>query len=413
MTAPYNDAGDWFNPSDPRVRHDRYRAFARLRREAPVFYHETLKLWFISRYEDIASLLTDKRLGRSMSQVLPKREHPDFRDDGSNNRYPCFERYVQSGFIEKEGPDHTRLRKLVHAVFTPRRVDNLRTRVETITADLLTTAMAGGEADFLEDFATPLPVVVIAELLGVPEADRHRLRPWSRDIVGVFDLDGGRSAWQRAETATEAFAGYLLDLSTKRSEQPTDDLISALVSVEEDGDRLTRDELIATCILLLNAGHEATVNAAGNGMLALFRHPDQWRALRENPDLIPSAVEEMLRYDSPLQMFKRWVLEDFEYQGHSLRQGSQVALLFASANRDESRFDNASTFDIDRRDNPHLAFGKGMHFCIGAPLARMELQVTFSTLLRRAPRITLLSDSPRYRDSFVFRGLEALPVRFR
>jgi len=387
-------AEEWFNPSDRSLRSDPYPVFERLRREAPIFYHEELNLWFFSRFEDISYLLTDKRLGRSMRPVLSPREGARLDEEDPWNRYPNFKRFIHSSFIEKEGPDHARLRKLVHAVFTPRRVADLRNRVVAITDELLEPALERGEIDFLEDFAAPLPVAVIAEMLGVPESDRHLLRFWSSDIVRVFDLDEEAADRQRAEDATKAFAEYLRALASRRRKEPAGDLISALVLVEEDGDRLTSDELIATCILLLNAGHEATVNAAGNGMLALFRHPGQLQTLREHPALMATAIEEMLRYDSPLQMFKRWVLERFEYKGHTFAHGSEVAFLYGSANRDEKQFVNAESFDITRRKNPHLAFGKGVHFCMGAPLARMELQATFATLLHRTPRITLVTESP-------------------
>ena len=266
--------------------------------------------------------------------------------------------------------------------------------------------------DFIADLAAPLPVQVIAELLGWPPHERHRLRPWSAQIVRLYEKDYTTQDEERAESATTEFAAMLIELAAERRADPRDDLISALVAVRDQGDRLTGDELISTCMLLLNAGHEATANAAGNGLWALFRHPDQMARLRENPTLLPSAIDEMLRYDAPLQLFHRYVLEDMEYGGYELRRGEQIGLLYGSANRDSQAFDRPDEFDVARAPNRHLAFGAGVHFCLGAQLARLELEVLFGTLLSRLAMLRLDGEPPHYRPGLVFRGLEGLNIRW-
>src|SRR5690606_17492672 len=238
----------------------------------------------------------------------------------------------------------------------------------------------------------PLPVTVIAELLGVPEADRHHLRPWSQAIVAMYELDHTPEQERRAVQAAIEFSDYLRQLARERRRNPQNDLITALAQVEEQGDTLSEDELISTCVLLLNAGHEATANVIGNGMLALLHHPAQFDRLRANPALVSTAVEEMMRYDTPLQLFRRWTLEDVVYKGIELRRGTQIALVFGAANRDPAVFDQPNTFDITRADNPHISFGGGVHYCLGAPLARLELQIAIRTLIERFP--TLRLDGP-------------------
>jgi cytochrome P450 len=313
--------------------------------------------------------------------------------------------------FDKEPPDHTRLRLLVHKVFTPRRVENLRGQIQAITDELIDQAQPKEQMDLLEDFAVPLPVSVIAELLGVPEADRHRLRPWSRDIVAMYELNHTPEQADRAIGAAIEFSDYLRQLARERKHDPHDDLISALASVEEAGDMLTEDELISTCVLLLNAGHEATVNVIGNGMWAMFQNPDQFQLLQQQPEFVKTAVEEMMRYDTPLQLFRRWVLEDMDYKGFPFKQGQEVALLFGAANRDPQQFADPARFDITRQDNPHISFSLGIHYCLGAPLARLELQIAIETLMRRLPNLRLEAE-PEYRDGYVIRGLKNLLVQF-
>jgi unspecific monooxygenase len=302
------------------------------------------------------------------------------------------------------------LRRLVSAALDPRRIRKLRDRVQAVVNELLERIAPHGNMEFLEELAVPLPVHMISELLGWPAEQRDRLRPWSAHIVRLYEKDYTREDEARAENAATEFSAALNDLADERGRTPRDDLVSALVAVRDHGNRLSRDELVATCILLLNAGHEATVNGAGNGLLALLRHPEQLARLRSEPTLIGTAIEELLRFDAPLQLFHRFVLEDFEHAGVKFARGDMVGFLYGSANRDPQGFERADELDLARKPNSHLAFGAGTHFCLGAPLARLELDVLFTTLLRRLPNIRLYGGKPEFRRGLVFRGLKQLRV---
>lgn len=379
---------------------DPYPYYDILRDANPILYDPEWKLWFISTYEDINTLLRDRRLGRDM-EGAPK---PDPRTP--------FGKLHHNSLMEKEPPDHTRLRSLVNKAFTPARVEALRPQVTEMAHRLLDTIQPRREMDLLADFAEPLPVMVIAELLGVPEDGRAFLRPWSHAIVAMYELAPSPEDALKANQAVSEFSVYLQRLIMQRRVAPRADLISALVEAEEAGDRLSEEELIATCILMLNAGHEATVNAIANGMLAFFYSPEQYNLLKRSPDLNKTAVEEILRYDTPLQLFRRWVREDTAYKGFRFEKGSQLALLYAAGNRDPARFPDPHRFDITRQDNPHLGFGAGIHYCVGAPLARLEMQVALQVLVERLPNLRLASEHIEYRLSYVIRGLKALPVVF-
>jgi cytochrome P450 len=397
-----------FDPLAPEFKRDPYPMYDTLRRETPIFFAEELGFWFVSRHEDVSSLLRDRRFGRTITHIMSREEAglPP-----KNPKYAPFSKLSENSMFDKEPPEHTRLRSLVHKVFTPRRVEALRGKIEAISDELIDRALPNGRLDLLEDFAVPIPVTVIAELLGVPEADRHHLRPWSSDIVALYELNHTPAQADRAIAAAQEFSDYLRSLARQRKHDPQDDLISALATVEEAGEVLTEDELISTCVLLLNAGHEATVNVMGNGMLALFQNPDQLHLLRDRPELVRTAVEELMRYDTPLQLFRRWVLEDVDYRGFQFRRGQEIALLFGSANRDPLVFTQPEKLDITREDNPHISFSLGIHYCLGAPLARLELQTALRTLVRRLPEMRL-EYQPEYRDSYVIRGLKDLIVAF-
>ncbi|MEP6983971.1 MAG: cytochrome P450 [Chloroflexota bacterium] len=396
-----------FNPSDPEFQHNPYPVYDELRATTPIFYWEPWKIWFFTRYEDINTLLRDRRLGRTMQHILP----PEQRYVPSPTLEP-FERLGQYSLFDKEPPEHTRLRGLVHKVFTPRRVEGLRLQIGNICNDLVDAVVETGQIEVLSDFAVPLPVNVISELLGVPEADRPLLRPWSNNIVAMYELDHTPEQERLAVQSSTEFTDYLGNLAAKRRAHPQGDLISALVQVEEAGERLTMDELIATCVLLLNAGHEATVNVIGNGLWALLHNTIQFQKLIRQPKLIPSAVEELMRYDTPLQLFRRWVLEDMEYGGYHFKQGDELGFMFGAANRDPARFNNPNGLDITREDNAHITFGGGVHYCLGAPLARLELQIAFETLLSRLPKLRLAGAIPTFKDAYVIRGLHDLRLRF-
>jgi cytochrome P450 len=390
---------------DPAVVADPYAAFARARAVAPVQWHDGLGLWLAFTHAESNAVLRDRRLGRIWADRAP------------SERFESFNLIHRNAILEMEPPHHTRLRRLISTAFARGHVERLRPWVEELAGRLVDGLLeeSGGSrpVDLLPGMAEQLPVAVIAELLGVPQADRPLLRPWSNAIVKMYEYERTREREDAAERAADEFVTYLRALAAERRKNPGDDLVSHLVTVRDsDGDRLTEDELVTTCILLLNAGHEATVNVTGNGTLALLRHPDQLRRLREDRSLLPAAIEELMRFDSPLQLFERTATEDVEIGGITVAAGQKVAALLGSANRDPAVFDEPDTLDVGRAENPHISFGAGVHFCIGAPLARVELQATFGALLDRTSSLEL-GGEPVRRPEFVIRGLAQLPVLLR
>ncbi|MFD9591510.1 cytochrome P450 [Kitasatospora sp. NPDC059973] len=384
-----------------------YDAYSELREHAPVTYYEPTGQWLVSRHEDVSALLRDRRLGRTYTHRFT---HEEFGRPAPDPAHEPFHTLNDHGLLDLEAPDHTRIRRLVSKAFTPRMVEGLRPTVRRLAAELVDGLLAAGGGDLVAAVAEPLPVAVIAEMLGVPEGDRHLLRPWSADITGMFELNPTEEAARRAVTASTEFSDYLRALIRERRTEPGGDLISALIQAQEGADALSEQEMVSTCVLLLNAGHEATVNTTGNGWWALFRNPGELARLRGSVDeLLPTAVEELMRWDTPLQMFERWVLEDIEVRGVTVPRGSEVALLFGSANRDPARFADPDRLDLGRADNPHVTFGAGIHFCLGAPLARLELTESYGALLRRVPGLRLVRE-PRWRPGYVIRGLEELLV---
>jgi cytochrome P450 len=396
-----------FDPHDVGFVAHPYPVYARLREAGPIHYFKETNQWIVPRYEDVNRLLRDRRFGRTYHHLAT---HPEMGRPEEPEWHAPFWTLIRSGILDMEPPDHTRVRTLVSKAFTPRRVQELRPFVQRIMDGLVDRVQGAGEFDLITEIAEPLPVTVIAELLGVPEPDRHLLRPWSAEICRMYELQPTDEDARAAVQASEEFSAYLRDLSRVRRRDPRGDLISALTQVVEEGEKLTEQELIGTCVLLLNAGHEATVNVTGNGWWSLFRNPDQLARLREDPSLVGRAAEELMRYDTPLQMFERWVLEDSEIHGQRVARGQELALLFGSANRDPDVFDRPDELDVGREHNPHMSFGAGIHFCLGAPLARVELQVSFGTLLRRLPRMELVEE-PEWKANYIIRGLRELRVR--
>src|SRR5881227_1912657 len=328
-----------FDPWSPQFVAYPYDVYAQLRAESPVSFHESTNQWLVARYDDVNSLLRDRRLGRTYLHVAT---HEEMGRPPDPDHLAPFWHVIRNGMLDREPPDHTRLRRLVSQAFTPRRVEALRPTVARLAGELVDAFVAAGGGDLIASVAEPLPVTVIAEMLGVPPADRHRLRPWSADICGMYELNPTRAAADAAVRACEEFSAYLRDLARARRADPRDDLVTALSHV----DGLTEDELVGTCVLLLNAGHEATVNVTGNGWWSLFRHPGQLARLRDDHGLVPRAVEELMRFDTPLQMFERWVLEDFELHGARIPKGAELGLLFGSANHDPSVFDHPDVLDV-------------------------------------------------------------------
>ncbi|AZM54481.1 cytochrome P450 [Streptomyces sp. WAC 01529] len=402
-----NKAPHPFTPAAADFVANPYPAYAHLRATGRAHYNPPTDQWLIPHHADVSALLRDRRVGRAYRHRFT---HEEFGRTPPPPEQEPFHTLNDKGMLDLEPPTHTRIRRLVAKAFTPRTVEGLRTYVSELADALVRDLVADGGGDLAARVAEPLPVAVIAQMLGIPESDRPLLRPWSAAICGMYELNPTEETAARAVRASVEFTSYLKDLIAHRREKPGDDLISGLIAAYEDGQSLSEQEMISTCVLLLNAGHEATVNATVNGWYALFRNPAQLAALRADPArLIPTAVEELMRYDTPLQLFERWVLDDIEIDGVTIPRGAELALLFGSANHDPAVFTRPAELDIARRDNPHISFSAGIHYCIGAPLARIELAASMGALLRRAPGMRLAAE-PRRKPNFVIRGLAELRV---
>jgi cytochrome P450 len=383
--------------------------YARLRAEAPV-YRMTLPTkepaWLVTRYDDVAMVLKDERFVKHEANALTPEQIA---------RRPWFRKVfkmLKRSMLNQDPPDHTRLRALVHKAFTPRMIELMRDRVVDLTEELLENVQGRGRIDLIRDYALPLPSTIIAEMLGVPAGDRHAFHRWSSALLSAAV---STPALLKAIPNIWALLRYMRKIIKKRRADLKDDLISALIRVEESGDRLSEDELLAMALLLLVAGHETTVNLIGNGTLALLEHPDEMERLRNDPSLIKMAVEEILRYTSPVEMAtERYTREDVTIAGVTIPRGEMVFAVIASANRDDRQFANPDSLDVAREPNKHLSFGLGPHFCLGAPLARLEGQLAIDTLLRRAPdlRLTIAPDQLRWRRGLLLRGLESLPLTY-
>jgi len=387
---------------------DPYPAYARLRDEAPVLPLERppFRFVFVTRYADVAAILRDARFSAM--------KFPDalvaMALQSDDPHVVALAKVISNVMLVKDGADHARLRGLASKAFTPRVVESLRHRIEAIVSELLDEADRHGGLELMRDFASPLPVAVIAELLGLPARDRRQIKAWSDAIVPV--LDGSIRDASLASVARGAFEfrAYLKDVVEQRRKDPGDDLLSALIAAHERDDSLTEDELLATAILLLGAGHETTTNWIGNGVHALLRHPGELARLGRDRSLVRSAVEELLRFDSPVQATSRTPREDVVIGGVAIPAGVEINLFLGSANRDATQFEDADRLDLGRSENRHLAFGLGPHFCLGAPLARLEAQIAFDRLLQRFPKIELSGPPPRYKPGLVLRGLESLSL---
>lgn len=390
-----------FNPLDPGFAADPYAHYARLRGEGPAI-RSPLGLLVFTGHEACAEILRDPRFGHGAYEQDSPFGTPDGGvDNGEQAR----------SFLLLDPPDHTRLRGLVSKAFTARRIQRLRPRVEEIVAGLVAGGVARGSMDVIGDLAYPLPVTVISELLGVPPEDHERFRGWSDALARGLDPDFLLPEEQLAaqRTAREEFRAYFAELAARRRAEPAEDLLSDLVRLQAEGAEFSDAELLSTCALLLVAGHETTVNLIGNGTLALLRHPDQLAWLREDPERVGTAVEELLRYDPPVQLSGRQAFEDVEVCGQAVRAGEQVLLLLAAANRDPAVFPDPDRLDLARGTSRHLAFGLGIHFCLGAPLARLEGEAALRELTRHDLELTV--DAPAYKENLVLRGLAGLPVR--
>ncbi|MFD6873574.1 MULTISPECIES: cytochrome P450 [unclassified Streptomyces] len=403
-----------FDPWDAAFVADPYPAYRELREQGRALWSEATGQWLVPHYADVNGLLRDRRLGRT---YLHRFSHEEFGREAPPPEHEPFHTLNDNGMLDLEDPAHGRVRRLVAKAFTPRTVERLAPEVERLARELVDGLRKDGGGDLLTAVAEPLPVAVIGELLGVPVADRGLLRPWSADICGMYELRPDEETARRAVTASVEFSAYLRELIAERRKRPGTDLISGLIAAHDDEGRLSEQEMISTCVLLLNAGHEATVNTTVNGWWALFRNPEQLAELRADPGAtdpkkLSTAVDELMRYDTPLQLFERWVLEDIQVGGTFIPRGAEVALLFGSANRDPARFTNPDELDLTRTDNPHLTFGAGIHYCLGAPLARLELTASFGALLEPGLPPLRLVREPRWQDGYVIRGLRELLVEF-
>ena len=386
------------NFSDPAFVENPYPALKELRQAGKPVWHEETGMFLAARYNDANAVLRTKTLGRIFTPKEPESQWHEFNWLHSDS------------LLDSEPPKHTRLRSLVGKAFSRSRIEGLRPEVERIANLLLDEAenkvSASGKFDLIADYAEPLPVKVIAALLGFPDEDEHLLRPWSQSIVKMYEVNPSLEAQAEAQQAAHEFAEYVRDLMNKRKAQPGADLISELATVEEAGEKLNAQELIATCVLLLNAGHEASVNGFGNGMVATFERPEQLELLKKNPrGVSDSAIEEFLRFDAPLHLFERTATADTEIGGVMVKTGQKIASLLGSANRDETVFERADELDLTREQNPHIGFGAGIHFCLGAPLSRIEMSASLPLLFERFPNLSL-AEEPKRRPTFVLRGYE-------
>ena len=382
---------------------DPYPALKKLREVGAPFWHEETSMFLAAGFKDASAVLRNRTLGRIFDPKTPE------------SKWESFNWLHSDSILDSEPPKHTRLRSLVMKAFNPKKIEGLRPEIERITASLLDEAAkkheSQGHFDLIADFAEPLPVKVIAHLLGFPEKDEHLLRPWSQAIVKMYEVSPSIADQEAAQLASDEFAAYVHELMLERQTNPGTDLVSELAAVREEGEKLNTHELIATCVLLLNAGHEASVNGFGNGMVAALENKTQMAKLNADPDgLALTAVDEFLRFDAPLHLFERTATEDTVIGGVTIKKGQKIASLLGSANRDSAMFENPDELDLSRHPNPHIGFGAGIHFCIGAPLARIEMSVSLPALIKRFRNLEL-AEKPLRRQSFVLRGYDKVLVR--
>lgn len=390
----------------PEARADPYPIYRRYREQSPV-QRSQVGIWTFTRYRDILTILRDERFSADhrnatvVNEFFAQETGPD----------PIRE-VAGKILLFTDPPDHTRMRTLVNKAFTPRAIEGLRSHISELVDGFLDGVADRGEMDVIADFAYPLPAYVICELMGVPVEDRDRFRGWSGEIAPIIDPITPPDVLQRAMEVAQQFGVYFAELVTERRARPQDDLLSALIAAEEQQDRLSEEELLGLCVLLFIAGHETTQNLIGNGLLALLRNRDQLEKLRDDPSLVRNAIEEMLRYDSPVQLTARPALEDVEIDGHTIRKGEEAVVILGAGNRDPDVFDDPERLDITRDKIQPVSFGAGFHFCLGAPLARLEGEIAFTKLLARFPSIDLATDEPAWRNTLTLRGLASLPVTF-
>jgi cytochrome P450 len=388
--------------NNPTFVADPYEQLKALREIGKPVWHEGMQIFLAARHSDANDVFRNKSLGRIFTDKSPEFE------------WETFNWLHSDSILDSEPPKHTRLRSLVAKAFNRNKIEGMRPAVERITQQLLGAihekVKSGENFDLIADYAEPLPVKIIADLLGFPESEEHLLRPWSQSIVKMYEVNPSEQYQIEAKKAAGEFAEYVRNLAEHRKKNPGQDLITDLAMVEENGEKLNSHELVATCVLLLNAGHEASVNAFGNGMVAALERPDQAELLRKNSRAITeTALEEFMRFDAPLHLFERTATIDTELGGVKIEKGQKIAALIGSANRDSSVFERADEMDLTRDPNPHIGFGAGIHFCLGAPLARLEMSVSLPALWEKYPNMQL-AGTPVRRPTFVLRGYESVSI---
>ncbi len=388
--------------NNPTFVADPYEQLKELRAFGKPVWHEGMQIFLAARHSDANDVFRNKSLGRIFTD-----KKPDFE-------WETFNWLHSDSILDSEPPKHTRLRSLVAKAFNRNKIEGMRPAVERITQQLLDVidekVKSGETFDLIADYAEPLPVKIIADLLGFPESEEHLLRPWSQSIVKMYEVNPSEQYQMEAKKAAAEFAEYVRSLAEHRKKNPGQDLITDLAMVEENGEKLNSHELVATCVLLLNAGHEASVNAFGNGMVAALERPEQAELLRKNSRAITdTALEEFMRFDAPLHLFERTATVDTELGGVKIEKGQKIAALIGSANRDSAVFERADEMDLTRDPNPHIGFGAGIHFCLGAPLARLEMSVSLPALWEKYPNMQL-AGNPVRRPTFVLRGYESVSI---
>ena len=401
MQIDSNTRSVQLDPREAQFYSNPYPTYERIREAVPVFKWEQYGHWCFARHDDVNNLLRDRRFGRQILHVAT-REELGMAEPQAHLK--AFTDHEQHSLLELEPPVHTRLRGLINRAFLARHIERLRPIIVSLSNHLIDGFEAKGEVDLLAAYATPIPVIVICELLGAPTDMADQFLKWSHDHVAMYMARRDRAIEDQAVKSVVEFSLYMRKLIAEKRKSPRDDLLSQLAVANSDGQKLSEDELVTTAILILNAGHEATVHAIGNGVAAMLE-----RGI--SGPVTPALIEEILRFDAPLHMFTRYALEDLEFAGVKFKKGEVVGLMLGAANHDPARFDAPELFNPTRDVNPHVSFGAGIHFCIGAPLARLEMLIAFETLYSRLPKLKLL-DTPRYKDVYHFHGLEELRVNF-
>lgn len=393
----------------PDVNADPHQALARLRELDSIHWSEPHRAWLATRYNDISEAYRNRALSSDRVRPLLAMSKDENEQSAATTRV---RELLSQWMVVSDPPQHTRLRRLAAGAFKQQRIVDMNQRIQQLVDDLLDRFIAEGHTDLIEHLAYPLPAIVIAEMLGAPQEDRDRFRHWSDELALVAFGAGGDAREERHERALrgmEEMVAFFRELIELRRREPGDDMLTAMMAGDGSGDELTEDELVAMCALLLFAGHETTTNSIANGIVALLQHPDQLALLREEPDLISSAVEELLRFDGPIKVINRWVTQDTELAGQQIRAGERVYLVLSAANRDPAKFTDPDALDLRRSPNPHIAFGKGIHACLGAQLARLETRIAIGSVVRRLPGLRLAGELS-YKESLAARALRRLPV---